>query len=214
MLIPLPPNQQIAPDGTVSPGDPSADHVTQAAGRVVDVLSKPALQAVLGSYTAELQEVEALFWAILRARFPDYAEGVQLDVLGRVVGEERNGRSDTRYRARIKIRILINLSYGSAPEIIKILRTMGLPSFRLTEVGSRILVEVLGPSDLLDEVPGVVREARAAGVYAYTTQATSVVPMRLTSSQVSVPTATGPLTSSQVAIPGSSPGTLSYGSQS
>jgi hypothetical protein len=211
MLIPLPPNQQIAPNGSVSTGDPSANHTTQAAGRVVDVLSKPKLLALLNSYTEELQEVEALFWTILRARFPDYAEGVQLDVLGRVVGEERNGRSDLRYRARIKIRILINLSYGSAPEVIRILRTMGLAVFRLTEVGSGLRIEVLGPTDLAFEIPGVVREARAAGVYAYVVQATSVQPMRLTSSQVAVPTASGPLTSSQVAVPGSTPGTLSFG---
>lgn len=57
---------------------------------------------------------------------PDTAAGVHLTRLGALVGESRNGRTDTNYRIAIKGRIAANRSGGTWPEILNILHlTLG-----------------------------------------------------------------------------------------
>ncbi len=47
----------------------------------------------------------------------DQATGVQLDIIGREVGEKRQGRDDPTYRKAIKVRIKANTSGGDIPTL-------------------------------------------------------------------------------------------------
>lgn len=82
---------------------------------------KPRLAAVLCALLDEVQETEQLF-ADLRPNFTlDAALGAQLDAIGDLVGEPRNGLGPDAYRRRIRARILVNASAGRADDLIAIL---------------------------------------------------------------------------------------------
>ncbi len=50
----------------------------------------------------------------------DVAEGDQLDVVGALVGQERNGMDDDDYRRIIRARISVNRSKGTVADVIKV----------------------------------------------------------------------------------------------
>lgn len=52
------------------------------------------------------------------------AEGEQLDVLGDIVGINRNGRNDTDYKAVIQMKIEINVSSGQPERLIQAVRLL------------------------------------------------------------------------------------------
>ncbi len=63
-----------------------------------------------------LQDIENYLNKINSWWWLDRVEGIYLDVVGKVVGETRQGRSDLMYRTGIQVRIGINRSYGQ-PEV-------------------------------------------------------------------------------------------------
>lgn len=69
----------------------------------------------------QLQLLENETWKVIEGRTLDGSVGVQLDMLGALVGEKRDGRSDVDYVEAIKLRILINRSTGKVHELIKIM---------------------------------------------------------------------------------------------
>lgn len=105
----------------------------------------------------------------------DAAEGVHLDLLGRIVREARNGLSDYVYRRAIKTRILINRSQGRARDFIAIARMFEDMDGGAAEVGSfvsvrdvqpaRVEIRVIHtPASEPREVHKRLRQAKAAGV--------------------------------------------------
>lgn len=74
------------------------------------------LRAILAS----VQDVENAMQQLYRERRVDTAVGIQLDVLGRLVGQKRMGLSDDDYRRYISARIATNRSNGSYEDLIKI----------------------------------------------------------------------------------------------
>jgi hypothetical protein len=54
----------------------------------------------------------------------DVAEGVQLDVIGRIVGQPRLGLDDATYRTTIRARIQTNASDGSPEDIYPVIRAL------------------------------------------------------------------------------------------
>lgn len=81
----------------------------------------PILRAWICSALAELQGAEddtaALRQEVLS--IPD-AIGAQLDIIGRIVGEPRGGRSDASYRLALRVRVQANKSNGRIEELIAI----------------------------------------------------------------------------------------------
>ncbi len=105
----------------------------------------------------------------------DGAEGVHLDLLGRIVREHRNGLSDYVYRRAIRTRILINRSQGRLPDLVKVVRTfedmdvVGADPDAFVSVRdvqpARVEVRVIAtPANPPREVHRRVRQAKAAGV--------------------------------------------------
>lgn len=153
-----------APDGQIT------DYEQRAHDRLIHYFQgKPRIRAVLGSWAEQIQELETIFWYLLTRRGLSDAEGVWLDVLGDVVGEPRQDRTDAGYRAAIRVRILVNRSNGKLPELIAIAGQMlgtGADVQVTEHAPASIMVRV--HSDLGDVLPAdlirMLRQAKAGGV--------------------------------------------------
>jgi hypothetical protein len=94
------------------------EHVLQAQRRLIEeYLPKPRVKALLCIYTDQIQQLEDALWQLQTLRFPNTAEGEQLDVLGVIVGQERQGLDDDDYAAVIMGRIQANRSGGTPPDL-------------------------------------------------------------------------------------------------
>jgi len=98
---------------------------TDHAGKLIEQLTSffrdgPRNQALMRALGAQVQELEQATWDVFNAFDLDTATGHRLDLLGKIVGEGRSDRSDTDYRAAIRVRALINRSNGKLPELLTI----------------------------------------------------------------------------------------------
>lgn len=111
----------------MSPVPPAVtDHIEQA---LADLLSKysperaPRLRRLVTVEATQSQEVEDAFQELLTERYLDNAEGVQLDLYGKLVGNvaaSRGALTDDDYRRFIRVAIQINRSDGGAEQAIQI----------------------------------------------------------------------------------------------
>jgi hypothetical protein len=176
--IVLPGGAHIESDGTnagTDDGSVIVFHADKAVSRLIERWrTRPAFVAWLRASAEEAQELEEALWDVLVLRFPDYAFGATLDMLGRLVGVGRDGRGDARYRARIKAQIRINASLGRALDVIEILRLIDGARFRLEDLGTaffRVVYEEPAAARSIQlEIPSLVFDAKAAGVGASVTQ--------------------------------------------
>lgn len=130
----------------------------------------PVLQALICAFLVAVQDAEddanALLTEVLSI---SDAVGSQLDLIGELVGEPRDGRADADYRRTLRVRILVNRSNGRAEDLIAV-------ADRWAELGEGESVEVAelyphalritlraDPGDPVGLL-GVLREAKAAGV--------------------------------------------------
>jgi hypothetical protein len=97
------------------------DHGEDAASKLLEQFKdKPRILALLQSYVTQIQALEDVFWDMFTKRWIDGGEGVQLDVVGRIVGEKRQGSEDEEYRAFLRARIRVNRSVGLMADMVKI----------------------------------------------------------------------------------------------
>ncbi len=110
--------------------------------------NKPRLASLLLIFLDQVQELEDALFQLITDRAIDAAVGVQLDILGDIVGQpERVGLSDDDYRTIIKARIKVNRSDGHAEQLIEILALVA------TLTGVEQPAEIL----LLDVPPAALR---------------------------------------------------------
>ncbi len=126
------------------------------------------IEKLIGVFTDQLQEIEtALLEVLIETRLAN-AVGAQLDVIGVIVKLKRNDLSDSDYRDRLYVRILINKSSGTIPEILEviegILRTD--QQVTLTEYFPAAMVIRFDGTLLVDSdvLVADVKETRAGGV--------------------------------------------------
>lgn len=78
------------------------------------------IEQLLGAILAPAQDVENALQQMALYRFVDTAEGAQLDIIGRIVGQEREGLTDTDYRRYIRARIAANNSNGTIEDVLTV----------------------------------------------------------------------------------------------
>jgi hypothetical protein len=101
------------------------DQVQQGKDRLVTQWTdKPTVQGLLKSYLENVQTVEDIYEQLLDERSVFTAIGAQLDVVGTLVGEARDGKDDAAYRQAILNRIAINNADGTPEKVIEILITI------------------------------------------------------------------------------------------
>lgn len=95
------------------------DHVSLALSRLASQFKdSPKLNAMLSSLIAPANDVEGQLDDLANKRWIDTAEGLQLDGLGNIVVEPRQGRSDEEYREAIRFKIFINISKATPPDLL------------------------------------------------------------------------------------------------
>jgi len=104
------------------PFSETLNHVEEMQNNLVQQFKKkPVFEAILAAFGNQIQDLETAHFEMLRYRWIVSSVGVQLDGLGSIVGESREGRGDEEYRAAILVRVLINLCEGTPEEIITIM---------------------------------------------------------------------------------------------
>jgi hypothetical protein len=132
--------------------------------------NKPIFTAFLRIVLARMQHITDTVWNLYAGSWLDNAFGLQLDNLGDIVGETRQGRDDTVYRPWIRARILANRSSGKQQELLKILRVIigDAPGVTYTpDPPANFEIAISGMShagDLARTLRVILNEARAAGV--------------------------------------------------
>jgi hypothetical protein len=87
--------------------------------------NKTKLAALLNACTDETQNIENALWQLASERSLDIAEGEQLDVIGRILNQDRATTSDDdEYRELLRVRILVNRSSGSVPDLVRIVQAL------------------------------------------------------------------------------------------
>lgn len=99
-----------------------ADHCDSGLAVLISQFrNKPRIEgflcALLDSFNAAETATIDLLTKVLSI---DQAEGAQLDIIGSIVTEPRNGRLDSDYRRYLRVRLAVNLSKGTYAELINV----------------------------------------------------------------------------------------------
>ena len=89
--------------------------------------NSPKLRSLVAAIVSALGDLEIASDAVKSQRWIDIAIGKQLDGLGTIVLEARQGRDDETYRRALKYRIFVNTSNGTPGDLIKGLRFLTQP---------------------------------------------------------------------------------------
>lgn len=113
-------------------GDHIAQGIAKLTGRAQD---QPNIIALLTSVLQQIQDLEDGIHEVLNKRNLDDAVGVQLTILGKLVGQPRLLSDDDLFRSFVATRILINLSEGTASNIITVVERIffGNETFKYRE---------------------------------------------------------------------------------
>ncbi len=97
------------------------NHVERALARLPEQhKNKPKLIALLTALAGPAQGIEDALWQLLVERFVDTAIGDQLDTIGGIVGQPRNGMLDAEYRRFIRARVSVRRSNGVTEDILRV----------------------------------------------------------------------------------------------
>src|SRR6266705_5722859 len=101
----------------------NTEHTKTGLSRLLEQYKKStAFKNLVKIYLDEVQVLEDAGIELALAFLLDNAVGDQLDILGAIVGEARQGREDPIYRIWIKVRIKVNRSFGKPTDIIDIVQ--------------------------------------------------------------------------------------------
>jgi hypothetical protein len=124
-----------------------------AALTIVQLTNKPRFQKILAALIRPLQEIENVIWDLHIQRRLANAVGVNLDVIARIVGENRDGLGDTDFRAIIAAKIRVLQSSGTPDNLLRIVELLvgSLANTRLEETPPAAL------TIQTDSAPGTAR---------------------------------------------------------
>ncbi len=139
MLLPLPDGSEVEIEDTTLSVETELGSVTahrnKAKKRTIERWKNPeGYAAVRASYADEIQEAENAIWSVKYSKLLDDAYGESLDLLGRIVGEGRNGRADPSYRVRIRARIRVNQSFGQPADLLAVCALLDPANFHYTRM--------------------------------------------------------------------------------
>lgn len=96
------------------------DHQAQAFARLAEQYKgSVSFTGLVAIATAEHQTLEQVLWDQF-VETVDSAAGASLDVMGKVVGQPREGRDDATYRVWVKARVKVNRSGGTGADLVSI----------------------------------------------------------------------------------------------
>ncbi len=152
--------------------DTETDHVLEALELLAEQFkTKENIEATLSALVRPIQTVEDSLQELLVERAVDTAVGVQLDGIGEIVGQPRNGLEDFEYRAHIKVRIFVNLATGTADDVMKVAELVAdiYEPFETIDIEDEppaafVLSTTGGSSSYRDVLADLLRGVRGAGI--------------------------------------------------
>lgn len=145
------------------------DHALRALARVLQQFrpETSGMSAILNALNVQTQELETSGMALLTERYIDTAVGAQLDQIGNVLLEFRQGESDADYTERLKAKIRVLRSSGSATDLILIYKLI-LPDndIYFTQIGGGGFILSVGAIET-SRIPTYLRflhQAKSAGI--------------------------------------------------
>lgn len=142
-------------------------HITEGLDRLLGQFQDATnLRDLLETYLAQVQELEDTYQDLFLDRAVDTAVGSQLDVLGEIVGEARNGKTDSNYRIFIKARIAVNRSGGTIEDVIAPLSLVlgASQTIEVEEFDPAAMVVRVGQTTFSQILAGFVKQSRPVGV--------------------------------------------------
>lgn len=104
---------------------PITDHEEQALARLVSQFKgKVRIEGIIQTLCNGQQQIEDEFYKLLTLRWVSSATGAQLDIIGAIVGQPRQGSGDTAYRIAIRGKIGINTSDGTPEDAITVFQLL------------------------------------------------------------------------------------------
>lgn len=148
------------------------DHITTAISRLSHQFrGKSRIEGLLTALAQQAQELDSAFQSLLVERQIDTAIGSQLDAIGSIVGQPRDGNSDDLYRRYVRARIMVNRSQGTTEDLIRVTSLVIHDDDALIRIMSQgiaaLVVRVEEGSvaaDVADVTIDMLREAVSAGV--------------------------------------------------
>jgi len=139
--------------------------------RLAEEFRKPRTSQLVRGIGAQFQQLEDAVWQLYTLRGIDTAAGWVLDVLGKIVGERRQGSLDDDYRIRIRARIRTNLSDGTAEDVLAVMRlllgpivaTLSLKDFYPAGFVLKVSGTILTPTQV-QIFASFLRQARGAAI--------------------------------------------------
>lgn len=127
---------------------------------------KPNIEAFLTAILNQVQDIEDATRDVLLSRIVDNAEGEQLNIIGRRVGQERGNLDDATYRLYIKARTMLNRSHGRPDDLLSIVSVLvGGEPLAITEHPKYVQLTAETPITAGGEaIASILREGKAAGV--------------------------------------------------
>jgi hypothetical protein len=100
-------------------------HISDALGRLLEQYKYlPNIRSLIEIYAKQIQLIEDAAFELFTERALLNASGAQLDLIGAVVGQAREGATDSEYRVLINVRIGTNISEGEIPRVISVFKLL------------------------------------------------------------------------------------------
>ena len=124
---------------------------------------KPNILKIVEVYIDQIQEIEFEYFALLDSLGIESAVDYGLDLIGKEVGELREGRNDADYRDAILTRIFINNSSGTPEELIAAtLQITKADSIKYSEqYPAGVVLEIVG-AEYVSKAPTIKKIVPAA----------------------------------------------------
>lgn len=114
------------------------------------------IRKLITGLVTPVQVVEDALQALLTERAVNTAIGAQLDVLGRLVGQDRGGMVDDDYRRLIRARISVNRSKGTISDVLVVAELV------VDDVGAYLRVDNQGNAAIVLRIEDVITDWEVA----------------------------------------------------
>lgn len=96
-------------------------HGDDAVARLIgQYQGKPIIAAIIRAIVNQYQQIEDALWQVYLQSWLINAVGPEIDIIGDIVGQKRNGSLDAEYKVFVQARIRVNYSTGKLEQILDI----------------------------------------------------------------------------------------------
>lgn len=146
--------------------DLSKDQTTQIEKILYRFQSSKNITDLMFSLLQEVSVLEDTFTQLYNERNLQDAVGVQLDQIGKLIGEDRQGRDDEEYRKYLYIRTFVNNSNGTISDLEQVILKTEDASFIqiFSHYPASIYIYIKTPTIPDDSLKDLIEEMLPAGV--------------------------------------------------